>query len=464
MRRCPRSADGRPAARRRSKATNELFPSSRPSGAFSTDRASGASLGFAPSAAELGTLSTSTPRRPQRRDGKSPLGRRARPGVIGGVSEVSLPAGAKPLESPAAKVLRTSINRRLDRYLHRRAQKHERDLSQGHHLNEHGEQMSNLDARSQSVVSGQATLKTLLAERANLRRDGLLEKALELDAPIAALQDAQKRERAARCKRQLVAAKQRVAVQHAARERALEEHHAQERMARDRDARTALELLKREHDRQASSYVEEMVDKAEGYEKPAADALPSDRPAYLAANQKFNIRTRTKTPEFVRQLKLAKHLRKKKRFAEADEHERHARKLDLETAKSHCDAVKRVATGRRLENLVVQHQNAYAALERRHASRLLSMERRQEKALANLKSLLHVELAKLDKQYRTALSANYATFDEAQAVARVDFAAPRPPSAPPRLRRRASSVTRNDGKTFGSPRTLHGSMWTAGPV
>ena len=136
----------------------------------------------------------------------------------------------------------------------------------------------------------------------------------------------------------------------------------------------------------------------------------------------------------------------------------------LETAKSHCDAVKRVATGRRLENLVVQHQNAYAALERRHASRLLSMERRQEKALANLKSLLHVELAKLDKQYRTALSANYATFDEAQAVARVDFAAPRPPSAPPRLRRRASSVTRNDGKTFGSPRTLHGSMWTAGPV
>lgn len=225
--------------------------------------------------------------------------------------------------------------------------------------------------------------------------------------------------------------------------------------AHEREARIAFEVLKKEHEKQSASYVKEMVDKATG-----GTGTALDKPAYLTNRQQFTIRTRNKTPEFVRQLKLAKHLRKKKRFAEAEECERAARQLDLDTAKKQCEGIKRVATGRRLENLVVQQESAVSAHERRHTSRMLSMERRHERAVTNLKSLLHVELAKLDKQFSRMLSSNYdadgakVNFNEQATVAKKDFTSPRPPSAPSRMSRRSSSVNHgNHGKTWGSPRT-----------
>ena len=106
------------------------------------------------------------------------------------------------------------------------------------------------------------------------------------------------------------------------------------------------------------------------------------------------------------------------------------------------------------------------AHERRHKSRLLSMERRHSRAITNLKSLLHVELAKLDKQYARLLSSNYdADFNEAETVAKKDFASPRPPSAPARMSRRSSSFSvthATHGKSWGSPRTnRHGSLFAA---
>ena len=58
--------------------------------------------------------------------------------------------------------------------------------------------------------------------------------------------------------------------------------------------------------------------------------------------------------QVVRQLKLAQHLKRKKRYAEAEEVELAAKTLDLKVTTRWCDDVRRVALGKPLENLVSQ--------------------------------------------------------------------------------------------------------------
>lgn len=464
LRYLPRTYDGRPVydgGRRRSKGTTGMLPPRARSSASSLNSINEVgSVSSLPSAYAMPEAPESEPSTPvpQTSPAKSTSARSA----AGASAFAPAVSSAAPLESPVAKSLRSDINRRLDRYMHKRARKHRNDMCRGIHLTEGAESESAFDSRSQSVTSGHMNLKALLSERAGLRKDGLLEKALELEAPIAALQERSRKARQARCARQLEAAKVRVSAQHENRIRSLESVHRQERMAHDREVDLARAVLQREHEKQSCSFVEEMIDKAAGTGLAGAGG----QPAYLDRRQQFNIRARTKAPEFVRQLKLAKHLRKKKRFAEADECERAARQLDLETAKQHCEGIKKVATGRRLENLVVQLENATGAHERRHTSRLLSMERRHARALTNLQSLLHVDLAKLDKQFARLLSSNYdADFNEQETVQKKDIASPRPPSAPARMSRRSSSFSithATHGKSWGSARTTRkGSLFAS---
>ncbi|KAJ8614546.1 hypothetical protein CTAYLR_000856, partial [Chrysophaeum taylorii] len=265
-------------------------------------------------------------------------------------------------------------------------QHHEDAINKGEHLGADDEGRSQVDARSVGGVSTNLHLKSLVQERTALRRDGLMEKALELDAPIAQLQAEYRKERDERLTRVLENAKRRLQHQHQIRFRDLEAKHKQERMALDKQIDEGLERIREEHQVQTSNYIAEVMSKT-GAKSDGEDDENKDTKPYLAKNQRHHIRTTTKPPEMVHQLKMAKHLRRKRRYAEAHDAERKARDIDLENTKTLCESVKKMATGTRLQNLVLQQETAVKLFQRRQASRLNNMYRRQEAAVTNLENL-----------------------------------------------------------------------------
>ena len=275
-------------------------------------------------------------------------------------------------------------------------------------------------------------------------------------------------------------------------------------MVFDRDSKSAFDGLKAEHAKQAEQYVNEVVAKATqetsqapakkqtrqgregplfsldklkdldadfeiannqmrassaggdlatsgGFKPPTQqrNGLLSKPPAYyLAKAQTHQIRARTQTPELVRQLKLAKHLRRKKRFSEAEDCERKARMIDLADAKKLVDSTKQMATGRRLRNLVLHQESAMNALKRRMDSKAYTLEKRHERERQSASDNLKAEVSRVSKQCRNgthhALKPRPATDeslgDDALSHAKQDL--PRAPSAPAKAQGRNSSQQR----------------------
>lgn len=381
-------------------------------------------------------------------------------------SEAGENSSGAVLKNNAAQCLITKIKNKLDGYVHERRLNHEASLNRGDALdgeaagildNNANAKAPSFDGRSVSQLSTTQKMRSLIQERQALWRDGLMEKALELDAPIAQVKEDYKKQRNAKLTRVLANTRTKLEHQHQRRLRTLAAQHRQELMTLDKQIQEGITRLKEQHQAQSEAYVNEIMCKT-GANKPAtAEATddPQGAKPYLQRQMRFQIRTTTRPPEMVYQLKMAKHLRRKKRHAEADDAERKARDIDLAKTKMHCEVVKRMATGKRLQNLVSQQDTAVVLFQRRQASRYLSLQRRQEAAVTNLENLLRIELTKMEKFYRTKFMQSNIDLDDENdddaddknesptrpGTPKLDT--PRPPSAPSRLPRGGGHNRRN---------------------
>lgn len=362
------------------------------------------------------------------------------------------PEPLQGLKSSAARGLIQKINRKLNDYVEERRMQHDKALNHGEQLalgGEDEERRSQCDGRSSVGLSTSQHLANLVQERTALWRDGLMEKALELDETIAQLQAAHRKQRMRRLSRVLANAKQKIEHQHQLRLRALGAKHKQERMALEKQIEEGVERLKQQHQKQTADYINEVMTKTGATntsEAETAGALEASKP-YLKKGQQFSIRTTTKPPEMVHQLKMAKHLRRKRRFAEADDAERIAREIDLEKTKTICETVKKAATGTRLQIMIQQQESAQKIFQRRQHSRVLNMQRRHEAAVSNQENLLRIEQSKMEKVYRAKFTQNSLDLgedEEDDEMPRVSTTkvSPRPPSAPSVVKRGGGSLIR----------------------
>lgn len=204
------------------------------------------------------------------------------------------------LKSSAARSLVMTINRKLDTYVQRRRQEHADALNNGEFMCDDDERQSqHFDARSSSQLSTAQNLRNLIQERTALWRDGLMEKALELDEPIAQLQAQHLKERMSRLTRVLTNAKSKLEQQHYMRLRALMARHKQECMTLDKQIQEGLERLHEQHQKQTEDYITEVMTKT-GAEVENEDDEVADVKPYLKKQQRYSLRTTTKSPEMVR--------------------------------------------------------------------------------------------------------------------------------------------------------------------
>lgn len=205
------------------------------------------------------------------------------------------------LKSGAARSLVMTINRKLDTYVQRRRQEHADALNNGEFMCDDDEKQSqHFDARSSSQLSTAQNLRNLIQERTALWRDGLMEKALELDEPIAQLQAQHLKERMSRLSRVLTNAKSKLEQQHHMRLRGLMARHKQECMTLDKQIQEGLERLHEQHQKQTEDYITEVMTKTGAADVENEDDEVGDVKPYLKKQQKYSLRTTTKSPEMVR--------------------------------------------------------------------------------------------------------------------------------------------------------------------
>ena len=213
------------------------------------------------------------------------------------------------------------------------------------------------------------------------------------------LRQKQKRNRERLRLRMLSAQEAELTVQHENRVRALGARHTQEQMLLERKIARAEDELKEAHEAQLQRLTQELMARATQSEKATvrnrdADAgegaggegtVASER-AYLMKGNRFDLRVRHTDPEVVRKLKLAKHLRRKKRMAEADEMQLEARTKNYEITRSWYGEVRRQAQAKSA-TLVKQQEMAMDTLKTKNTSRLKALQARYERDLANLHRL-----------------------------------------------------------------------------
>ena len=170
-------------------------------------------------------------------------------------------------------------------------------------------------------------------------------------------------------------------------------------MLLERKIARAEDELKEAHEAQLQRLTQELMARATQSEKDTArnrdaDAgegaggegtVASER-AYLMKGNRFDLRVRHTDPEVVRKLKLAKHLRRKKRMAEADEMQLEARTKNYEVTRAWYGEVRRQAQAKSAM-LVKQQEMAMDTLKTKNESQLKSLQARYERDLANLHRL-----------------------------------------------------------------------------